>query len=284
MAGSSRQAAPTMREVVAEDGVGRASDEKRGQGELDDRMLDERLSPTATGNGTSRRIETTRHSSHRSATGTHESGETDSHKPTDDSKSVIKKPAPPSRSSSSTKPPEIVRNVLLVDDNRINLQLLVTYITKTGHNFTTASDGQQALEAYKAQCETVLGASAQRPDTAQGGPVSSPFDFVLMDVSMPVMDGLESTRQIRSHERANNIAPTMVIALTGLASASAQQEAYVSGVNTFMTKPVKLKELGKLLEKGSDGVDGKEGGIDGGMKDEMKDGMKEGGREKECRR
>jgi CheY-like chemotaxis protein len=66
---------------------------------------------------------------------------------------------------------------------------------------------------------------------------------------MPVMDGLTSTRNIRAHERANHIKPTNVIALTGLASASAQQEAFGSGVDTFMTKPVKLKELGKMLEK-----------------------------------
>jgi CheY-like chemotaxis protein len=74
---------------------------------------------------------------------------------------------------------------------------------------------------------------------------------------MPVMDGLTSTRNIRAHERANNIKPATIIALTGLASASAQQEAFSSGVDTFMTKPVKLKELGKMLENNGGKGDGK---------------------------
>lgn len=138
---------------------------------------------------------------------------------------------------------------MLVDDNKINLQLLITYLKKGGRHFTTASNGREALETYKLKTEErgVVGESAD-------GKVPSVFDFVLMDVSMPVMDGLESTRHIRSYERSHNIKPTTVIALTDLASASAQQEAYSSGVNTFMTKPVKLKDLSKLFEKEDDDV------------------------------
>lgn len=145
-------------------------------------------------------------------------------------------------SRTSSNPDKPVRKVLLVDDNRVNLQLLVTYIKKSGHTFMTASNGLEALEAYKSQC-----GEAKDRDAA----IDSPFDYVLMDLSMPVMDGLTSTRKIRAHERANNIKPTTVVALTGLASAQAQQEAYSSGIDTFMTKPVKLKELGKMLDAGT---------------------------------
>ncbi|KAG9565323.1 hypothetical protein KCU77_g17024, partial [Aureobasidium melanogenum] len=148
--------------------------------------------------------------------------------------------SPFSRTTSDSDKP--VRKVLLVDDNRVNLQLLVTYIKKSGHAFMTASNGLEALEAYKSQC-----GKASDGDAA----IDSPFDYVLMDLSMPIMDGLTSTRKIRAHERANNIKPTTVIALTGLASAQAQQEAYSSGIDTFMTKPVKLKELGKMLDAGT---------------------------------
>ena len=148
--------------------------------------------------------------------------------------------SPFSRTNSSSDKP--IRKVLLVDDNRVNLQLLVTYIKRSGHAFVTASNGLEALEAYKSQCGT-----ANDGDAA----IDSPFNYVLMDLSMPIMDGLTSTRNIRAHERANNIKPTTVIALTGLASAQAQQEAYSSGVDTFMTKPVKLKELGKMLDVGT---------------------------------
>lgn len=271
-------------------------------------------------------------------------------------------PRPPKESSTVT--PQNIRNVLLVDDNKINLQLLVTFMKKSGHNFSTASNGLEALEVYKKKSSTSLsenkcdgetnrnankspnrgsgtkdqenerrgsnskpdgqpgdgnnnstttttstsesrtdktgdttdfnndgvndktddkhqdggegakqtdnndGNLAQQPndrkpdESDESNPKSSsqasntpqtnpsPFDIILMDLSMPIMGGLESTRHIRAFERANAIEPTTVIALTGLASASAQQEAYSSGIDTFMTKPVKLKELAKILSEG----------------------------------
>lgn len=65
---------------------------------------------------------------------------------------------------------------------------------------------------------------------------------------MPVMDGLESTRQIRAYEKQKQLKPAFIIALTGLASAKTQQEAFASGIDLFLTKPVPLKELGRILE------------------------------------
>jgi CheY-like chemotaxis protein len=159
-------------------------------------------------------------------------------------------PAPTAGSKSPfsrTNSDQPIRKVLLVDDNRVNLQLLVTYIKRSGHYFKTASNGLEALEAYKAECDNSQ-ADSENKDNETRDP---PFDYVLMDVSMPIMDGLTSTRKIRAHERANNLKPAKVIALTGLASAQAQQEAYSSGVDTFMTKPVKLKELGRMLDAGT---------------------------------
>lgn len=65
---------------------------------------------------------------------------------------------------------------------------------------------------------------------------------------MPIMNGLESTRHIRAYEKSNALAPAFIIALTGLASAKTQQEAYASGIDLFLTKPVPLKELRQILE------------------------------------
>lgn len=65
---------------------------------------------------------------------------------------------------------------------------------------------------------------------------------------MPVLNGFEATRQIRAFEKQKGLEPTMIIALTGLGSASAQQEAFTSGVDLFLTKPVRLKELTKVLD------------------------------------
>jgi CheY-like chemotaxis protein len=66
---------------------------------------------------------------------------------------------------------------------------------------------------------------------------------------MPVMDGLESSRQIRSWERNNHLSSSTIIALTGLASKSVQQEAFASGIDLFLTKPVRLKELDAIIEQ-----------------------------------
>lgn len=62
------------------------------------------------------------------------------------------------------------------------------------------------------------------------------------------MDGLTSTRKIRAFEAAQNIwPPSVIIALTGLASAEAQEDALSAGINNFLVKPVKFGELKQLL-------------------------------------
>lgn len=61
------------------------------------------------------------------------------------------------------------------------------------------------------------------------------------------MDGMTATRAIREYESKHNIKPTCIVALTGLASASARLEAWNSGVDHFMTKPVNFKVLERLL-------------------------------------
>lgn len=116
---------------------------------------------------------------------------------------------------------------LLVEDNIINLDILSIYMKKLGRAFHTATNGSLAVETYKAN-----------PNHCK---------YIFMDVSMPVMDGFEATRCIRAYEREHQLKPCVIFALTGLASESAQQEAFGSGVDLFLTKPVKLKELGMIL-------------------------------------
>ncbi|KAJ0164351.1 Peroxide stress-activated histidine kinase mak1 [Colletotrichum tanaceti] len=123
---------------------------------------------------------------------------------------------------------------LLVEDNPINLKILSTYMRKLGLGFNTAVNGQEAVDAYK-----------RNPSECR---------CILTDVSMPVMDGFEATRHIRAYEKASDLAPATIIALTGLASSESQNEAFGSGMDLFLTKPVKLKELGAILK--SRGLDG----------------------------
>lgn len=128
-------------------------------------------------------------------------------------------------------PPNTISPIkfLLVDDNKINLQILVSFMKKLKRPYHTANNGLEALRAYQAE---------------PGG-----FCCVLMDISMPIMNGLESTRHIREFECTHGRAPATVIALTGLASADVQREAFASGIDMFMTKPVPLRELGDTLTK-----------------------------------
>ncbi|KAI9838064.1 MAG: hypothetical protein M1819_006219 [Sarea resinae] len=142
--------------------------------------------------------------------------------------------------------------ILLVDDNKINLRLLETFMKKRKYEAVDkAEDGQCAVEAVRRNSEG--------------------YDVIFMDISMPVLNGFEATRQIRqmevearfridpvptySAEDGSPLAedrpkrsPALIIALTGLASSRDQSEALLSGVDLFMTKPVSFREVGRLLD------------------------------------
>ena len=99
---------------------------------------------------------------------------------------------------------------LAADDNPINLRLLSTFVEKLHHKHSLATNGLEAVLAYKNACSKNVR-----------------FDVILMDINMPEMDGLEATREIRAYERDEGLEPVTIIALTGVASSEAQQEAHV---------------------------------------------------------
>lgn len=66
---------------------------------------------------------------------------------------------------------------------------------------------------------------------------------------MPVMDGMAAAREIRKFERSRGQKPCMIIALTGLGSADSQQDAFSSGMDLFLTKPVRLSHLRSILDE-----------------------------------
>ncbi|KAG5665522.1 hypothetical protein KAF25_009647 [Fusarium avenaceum] len=121
-----------------------------------------------------------------------------------------------------------VPQFLLVEDNPINLKILTCFMKKLKQPYETATNGEEAVAAYK-----------ENPGR---------FLYILMDISMPVMDGLEATRQIRAFERYHGIPASVVLAITGLGSESTREEATRSGVDFFITKPAKLKELETILK------------------------------------
>ncbi|GJD04433.1 HSP90-like protein [Colletotrichum higginsianum] len=129
-------------------------------------------------------------------------------------------------------------HILLVDDNQINLKLLVMFMKKCGFSFEQAENGQEALDKFIAASSASTAASASKRRR---------FDFVLMDISMPVMDGFEATKRIREYEREHKLQATTVVALTGLASSDARRDAESAGFDVFLPKPVRFAELQKLL-------------------------------------
>lgn len=70
----------------------------------------------------------------------------------------------------------------------------------------------------------------------------------LPDISMPVMDGLESTSKIRLHEKETGKPPSCIMAVTGVASDSMQQQARAAGINDYLIKPLSLQELKKIMK------------------------------------
>lgn len=143
--------------------------------------------------------------------------------------------------ATSTPAPRSPR-MLLVDDNRINLKLLQTFMKK--RKYTTVTDAEDGLEAVQAY-ERLLGKDPPEPP-----------DIILMDISMPIMNGFEATRKIREIEQEyrEKLSPmetppsALIIALTGLASGRDQSEAFTSGFDLYITKPVRFAEISRLLD------------------------------------
>jgi CheY-like chemotaxis protein len=137
--------------------------------------------------------------------------------------------------TTSPKPPSPV--LLLVDDNKVNLQLLQMYARKNKYAYLAATDGLMAFNAYQ---------KAHEDSTATGSRVPG---IILMDINMPIMDGYEATQHIRTYEKKHQLPGAKIIALTALGSEAAYQEAFGSGCDMFLTKPVKLKDLTKIIEE-----------------------------------
>ena len=113
--------------------------------------------------------------------------------------------------------------VLIVEDNEMNRDMLSRRLQRKGYEIDIAVDGQAGVEA----------ARANRPD------------IVLMDMSLPIMDGWEATRQLKADADTQSIP---VIALTAHAMEGDRQKALEAGCDDYDTKPVNLKSLLEKME------------------------------------
>ncbi|MEZ5702402.1 MAG: response regulator [Burkholderiaceae bacterium] len=117
-------------------------------------------------------------------------------------------------------------SVLLVDDSEVNLEIAQRLLEKYSATVWTASNGLQALE--------VLGSHLGQ------------IDVVLMDIQMPVMDGLEATRRIR---QASDLSKIPVIALTAGALVQERERALKAGMNDFLPKPLEAESMIRCVRR-----------------------------------
>jgi len=112
--------------------------------------------------------------------------------------------------------------VLLIEDNEMNRDMLSRRLTKRGYEVVMAVDGQQGIDM----------AISEKPD------------LILLDMSLPVVDGWDAAKQIKANEISS---PVPLIALTAHAMAADKERALSAGCDDFDTKPVELPRLlGKM--------------------------------------
>lgn len=123
---------------------------------------------------------------------------------------------------------EILRDlkILLVDDNKINQRVAKLTFSQVGLKCDIASDGKEAFEMHKVKL----------------------YDLIFMDMQMPVMDGLESTRLIREFEKdSETLDRVIIVALTGSELAEKKESCIEAGMDDFIEKPIRIEWLHKYI-------------------------------------
>jgi CheY-like chemotaxis protein len=114
----------------------------------------------------------------------------------------------------------------VADDSPTNLMVITEMLTETGMKITQVENGREALDAW---CDHM------NRDQA--------FDIILMDISMPVMDGVSALSEIRTLEEARGMPPVPVIAVTANAMPHQVADYLIAGFDTHLAKPFKQAEL-----------------------------------------
>ena len=119
-------------------------------------------------------------------------------------------------------------HVLLCEDNEVNMKVALTILKRFGFNLDLAENGQEAVNKF----------------------THVKYDLILMDCMMPVMDGFQATQKIRQIEKdRNEKKPILIFALTANASAEDRKKCMDSGMDDFISKPIKREVVEELLNK-----------------------------------
>jgi CheY-like chemotaxis protein len=113
-------------------------------------------------------------------------------------------------------------SILLVEDNKLNQRLMESSLRRFGFKIEVANNGLEAVEAYQAKPEN--------------------FDLIIMDIMMPVMDGLEATRQIRIFEQKDKL-HVPIIALTANTFNADRERCLSYGMDEYFAKPLNMEKL-----------------------------------------
>jgi len=116
-------------------------------------------------------------------------------------------------------------NALVAEDNIINQKLIKHILTNFGLNITLANDGKEALDLRK----------------------ENDYDIIFMDIQMPVMGGIESTKEIILFEQRNNKKHIPIVALTANALAGDREIYLEAGMDNYLSKPINVEKLKKLI-------------------------------------
>lgn len=117
--------------------------------------------------------------------------------------------------------------ILFAEDELFNRMFTLEFLQSHGHDIVPVTDGREAVDACKNQH----------------------FDVIILDISMPNMDGVQASQIIRSDDNLKNNAKTPIIALTSLDSASDIMTFFEAGMNYYLRKPPDFAELENILLK-----------------------------------
>lgn len=118
--------------------------------------------------------------------------------------------------------------ILLAEDNKINQRIASLTFDRMGISIDLASNGQEAVDKYRQKA----------------------YDLILMDLQMPVMDGMEAARQIRGFElKTQSVQRVYIVALTAHINAEIKEECTKAGMDGFIEKPFRENDLQRLWSK-----------------------------------
>ena len=118
-------------------------------------------------------------------------------------------------------------DILLVEDNPINQRLATMALSKKGHRISVAQHGEEALSMLN----------------------HAQFDIVLMDIQMPVMDGIQATQLLRQREAESGSGPMPIIAMTANAMVGDREECIAAGMNGYVSKPIQFPVLEAEMQR-----------------------------------